>query len=180
MRKGQVMKQHMALILMQLLSKKRQRKLTVAEFLEQAEVSRTTFYYHFPNGMCGLFRWTLEQEVLALVRQAICAGHWEEGCHEMVQFIMRYPEFCLNLYRFSDEMLRCAFFESFTTTVFKQVLEKYRPHYTDSELKDFEIFYSGALINQIDRWFEGNLKEPGEAVDVRVCFNLRQIERLMK
>ena len=50
MRKGQVMKQHMALILMQLLSKKRQRKLTVAEFLEQAEVSRTTFYYHFPMG----------------------------------------------------------------------------------------------------------------------------------
>ncbi|MEJ1295497.1 hypothetical protein QY889_08960 [Latilactobacillus sakei] len=76
--------------------------------------------------------------------------------------------------------MRCAFFESFTTAVFKQVLEKYRPHYTDSELKDFEIFYSGALINQIDRWFEGNLKESGEAVDVRVCFNLRQIERLMK
>lgn len=34
MGQGQVMKQHMALNLMQLLSKKRQRKLTVAEFLE--------------------------------------------------------------------------------------------------------------------------------------------------
>lgn len=39
MRKGQVMKQHMALILMQLLSKKRQRKLTVAEFLETGKRS---------------------------------------------------------------------------------------------------------------------------------------------
>ncbi|QFP79796.1 TetR/AcrR family transcriptional regulator [Latilactobacillus graminis] len=173
-------KQYMAMVLIELLMDQKASKLTVATFLKTANLSRTTFYNHFPTGMCGLFCWTLEQQIIQKVDESIEKGNWESGCHAVVEFIAQYQLFCLNLYHLADYPERCRFFERVMKQTIHKALGQYQERYTIVQLNHLEDFYSGALIQQLDRWFENNLQTAPEVIDERLCFNLKQLEQIVK
>ncbi|WP_076800148.1 TetR/AcrR family transcriptional regulator [Latilactobacillus curvatus] len=180
MTRRQATKRYMAMILIELLMDQKATKLTVATFLKTANLSRTTFYNHFPTGMCGLFRWTLEQQIIQKVDESIVSGDWESGCHEVVQFITRYRMFCLNLYYLADYPERRRFFEQVMKQIIHKALRHYKTQYTPQQLNHLEDFYGGAIIRQLDCWFENNLQTEPEVIDERLCFNLKQLEKIVK
>ena len=51
-----------------LVSKKQVRKLTVKDIVDECQITRQTFYYHFED-IPGLFRWILEQDAEHLLHK---------------------------------------------------------------------------------------------------------------
>lgn len=99
MRKGthsQMTKRAIAAALKHSMAQKPFSKITVQEIIDQADINRNTFYYHFED-MYALFRWMIEDEVLTAVRQFDLLVDYEET----IEFVMDYV--LQNTY-----MLNCA------------------------------------------------------------------------
>jgi AcrR family transcriptional regulator len=175
----QVTKYYMGMALMTALSRQRKSKLTVTAFLKEAEICRTTFYNHFPDGICGLYRWLLEDRVLKEARESFEAGQWQAGCQVIIDFIASNANVCLNLYRFSDETERRRFFKRFAMDILDSFLLQHREQLTQTERDCFIDFYSDALIGQLEHWFESGLKLPKEQLNERVTFNLVHLQQLL-
>lgn len=175
----QVTKYYMGMTLMTALSRQRKSKLTVTAFLKEAEICRTTFYNHFPDGICGLYRWLLEDRILKEARETFEVGQWQAGCQVIIDFIASNATVCLNLYRFSDETERRRFFKRFAMDILGSFLLKYQEQFTESERACFIEFYSDALICQLEHWFDSGLKLPKEQLNERVTFNLAHFQQIL-
>ena len=172
-----VTKQYLSMILMATLRPSRKAKLTVKEFLTETDLCRTTFYNHFPDGLCGLFRWTLEDRILNQVYALFEIGQWQAGFTVLIDFISQRPNFCCNLYYLADAHQRKQFFKRVANISLNCFLEHYAKSYASKERQYLLDFYSAAIVCQLEAWFESNLKTPSFEIQQSLMFNLMQLKK---
>lgn len=75
---GADMKETIADTTRRLLMKKRRGKLTVTEIVEECNITRQAFYYHFED-VPALIRWILEKDEEKMIREALAQQNAEQG-----------------------------------------------------------------------------------------------------
>ena len=75
---GADMKEMIADTTRRLLTKKCRGKLTVTEIVEECNITRQAFYYHFED-VPALIRWILEKDEEKMLREALAQQNAEQG-----------------------------------------------------------------------------------------------------
>ena len=75
--------------LKKLLQKKFLDDITVKELVEECEVNRQTFYYHFQD-IYDLLKWTLEQEAIEVVKNFDLVVNTEEALRFVMDYVDKY------------------------------------------------------------------------------------------
>ncbi|MDO4324308.1 MAG: TetR/AcrR family transcriptional regulator [Lachnospiraceae bacterium] len=68
-----------------LLFEKKVKKLTVKDIVEECNITRQAFYYHF-EGIPELMRWVLEQNSEKVLEECFAQEDWESGLHYFFSF----------------------------------------------------------------------------------------------
>ncbi|UQT48511.1 TetR/AcrR family transcriptional regulator C-terminal domain-containing protein [Flavonifractor plautii] len=94
--------------LKKLLQKKFLDDITVKELVEECEVNRQTFYYHFQD-IYDLLRWFLEHETSEALRGADC---WQDALRAAFRYVQDNHLAIYHVYRSSGrDHLDCHFFQ---------------------------------------------------------------------
>ncbi|MGN0529208.1 MAG: TetR/AcrR family transcriptional regulator C-terminal domain-containing protein [Eubacterium sp.] len=142
--------------LKELMQKKPLSKITVSEIIDECDINRKTFYYHFED-IYSLLKWMFEQEAIEVVKQFDLLIDAEEA----IEFILDYSEKNKHIINCAydsigrDEMKRFFYLDFIGIT--KEIIEtteREKGLKLDGEFKEFlEDFYTeafaGALINYI-------------------------------
>ncbi|MGN1182967.1 MAG: TetR family transcriptional regulator, partial [Faecalibacillus sp.] len=76
---SQSLKRHM--------QKKKLNKITVSDIVQDCQINRKTFYYHFKN-IPDLVKWMLEEEAIEIVKKFDLMSDYEEA----IIFVIEYVE----------------------------------------------------------------------------------------
>lgn len=132
-------------------------KITVTEIIKDCHITRSTFYYHFEDKN-GLFRWTVNEGVLDMVRQIDFVTNAEGS----IRYVLDYVDDNHQLLKCAydslghDEMKR-FFYTDMKTVVATNInhLEKSSRFVMSRAVKDYlcEFFIEGAagmIFNYVD------------------------------
>lgn len=147
-------KQALAASLKQAMLKKPLSKITVRELIEDCNINRKTFYYHFED-IYALMKWTLEQETVEVVKQFDLMVN----AREAILFVLDYVESNKHILNcaydsMGREGLKRFFYQDFIS-IMQSLVNECERHLGLSVDEDFKLlvagFYSeavaGTLIN---------------------------------
>lgn len=139
--------------------KKPFQKITVSELIQECNINRKTFYYHFED-IYALLKWTFEKEAIEVVKHFNLLVDYEEA----IAFIMDYVDqnrYMLNCAYDSigrDELRRFLFADCHEITIsIINYAEKEVGKNLEPEYKEFlGLFYSEAIagIILIGSWIQ--------------------------
>ena len=158
------------------MKKKPFQKITVSELIEDCNVNRKTFYYHFED-IYALLKWTFEQEAIEVVKHYDLLVDYEEA----ITFVMDYVEensYIINCAYDSigrDELKR--FFSSDFSTVVLSVIEQAQRiagKEIDEGYRNFLCsFYVEALTGMLIDWIKDREKKNRKVVIDYISYTLR-------
>lgn len=162
------------------MEKKPFKKITVSELIQDCNINRKTFYYHFED-IYALLKWTFEEEAIEIVKNFDLLVDYEEA----ITFIMDYVE--QNRY-----IINCAYdsigldeLKRFLYTDFLEIIvsiingtEQTVGKTLDAGYKDFlSVFYTEAAAGVLIDWIRNRDKrDPGSVVPY--ISNTRSEERV--
>lgn len=140
-----------------LLQKKFLDDITVTELVEECQVNRQTFYYHFQD-IYDLLRWYLSHEAEQTLQGA---GDWREGLTAAFRYVQDNHVTVFHVYRSSGrDHLDCQFF-ALSRRLVELLLDKYAGDLplTEADRDFLEDFYMYALSGILVRWISEDMKE---------------------
>lgn len=146
-------KQKLAASLKKLMAKKDFDKIAVREILEDADVTRSTFYYHFEDTY-DLMKWTFETEMLSLLKQSKDCVTWEDGLLLMLRYVQENRKVCLCAYNsVGRDTLQHIFLKS-TKAIMRQFVDTVSEDIpAKPEHKEYITeFYTMALASAAAQW----------------------------
>ncbi|MDO5300074.1 MAG: TetR/AcrR family transcriptional regulator C-terminal domain-containing protein [Clostridia bacterium] len=90
-------KRMLAMSLKSLLTKTTLDNITIQDIVDDAEVSRKTFYYHFQD-IYDLMEWTLMEEQKRLLPEAITLENWQQEITKVYAYLQENRALILNAY----------------------------------------------------------------------------------
>lgn len=153
-----------------LLQKKFLDDITVKEIVEDCEVNRQTFYYHFRD-IYDLLHWFLEHETAEALQDA---ANWQEALMAAFHYIQNNHALIYHIYRSGGrEHLDCQLF-TMSRKLSAKLLEMAAGQTVLSERdKDFLIdFYMYALAGTMLGWMADDMKEEPAELAARISFLL--------
>ena len=161
-------KMRLAASLKKFMQKKSFEKITVSEILEDCDIARPTFYYHFKD-IYDLLEWTFENEVLDLLMQSKNLSTWKDGLLLSLNYIIENKKFCLCAYNSLDWRVFDRMLSRIAVPVVKSFIEEIgkdipaKPEHIDF-LADF---YTSALACIYAKWLSTGMKQtPDEIVEL--------------
>lgn len=152
--------------LKKLLQKKFLDDITVKEIVEDCEVNRQTFYYHFQD-IYDLLRWYLSHETeLALAD----AKDWREGLLSAFRYVQENHVSVYHVYRSSGrDHMDCQFFALSRALVIK-LLALYAGDLplTEADEDFLTDFYMYALSGTLVRWISDDMREDPQVLVSRL------------
>lgn len=151
-------------------------KITVSELIQDADVNRKTFYYHFTD-IYDLLRWTLEEEAVNVVKHF----DLESGYESAIRFILDYVEE-------NDHLVNCAvdalgreglkrLFESDMRDIVGAVLSSAEKRagvsIGESDREFLVCFYEEALGGLLMRWIQERGRQNRETVERQLIRTIR-------
>lgn len=142
-------------------------KITVSELINDCQVNRKTFYYHFEN-INALLKWLLEQEAIDVVR----GYNLLTDAHDATRFVIDYLDQNTQLLRSAydslgrDELKR-LFFHDFNGIVLSLIdaSEKDMGLSIAAPFKDFlAAFYTEALVGTMINYFQASERPDKDTV----------------
>lgn len=142
-------------------------KITVSELINDCQVNRKTFYYHFEN-INDLLKWMLEQEAINVVR----GYNLLTDAHDATRFVIDYLDQSTRLLRSAydslgrDELKR-LFFHDFNGIVLSLIdaCEKDMGLSVAVPFKDFlAAFYTEALVGTMINYFQASERPDKDTV----------------
>ena len=153
--------------LKKLLQKKLLEDITVKELVEDCQVNRQTFYYHFQD-IYDLLQWFLEHETEQLLQDT---ADWREALLAALRYIQAQHMVIYHIYRSGDrDHLPDAPFHCLARAVVRLCLPapQGEPAPADGDLQFLLDFYMYALSGVMAQWFAGDMREPPEELADRL------------
>ena len=130
-------------------------KITVSELIQDCQINRKTFYYHFDD-IYALLKWMLEQEAIEVVKQFDLLVDYEEAIHFVMDYIEQ-NDYLLNCDSIGhDELKRffCADFLEIVHSLVGQAEAMYHKK-LDENYKEFLCnFYVEAIAGILITWIK--------------------------
>ena len=137
------------------LSKQKLDKFTTTDLIRTSNVSRSTVYYHFRNGINDVYKDTFQNNLIKpIISEAIT---WQDVLNIGINHIYENGMLYNNLYRFAAIGSRRMFINDRIGHIVNTVLDREIDYLNDENLK-LDIFIGG-VIYQITLWIETEYKE---------------------
>jgi len=156
---------------------KRQRldEITIQSIVDDAEVSRKTFYYHFQD-IYALLEWILLDEVKRLLDNSRNDGGWVQGVRDVFDYFQRNKDIILNIYRCVED--KEPLLEVHVSRLVRPMMERIfnaQPGHDQVSPEDRQFIldlYSLGLVELFVRWIGNGMKPDGQVL-------MDQIERII-
>lgn len=167
-------KRILAMSLKKLLESRTLDNITIQDLVDDAEVSRKTFYYHFRD-VYDLLEWILIDEGKRLIEGNNTAGTWQQALRNVFTYFCENHAMIVNAYKAlqKDEYL----LEVHVSRLLRPLLEHVFDEQPDAGLVSAEDrqfildLYSFGLVEFFLRWVGNGMKPDAEKL-------MNQIERI--
>ena len=130
-------------------------KVTVSELIRECKVNRKTFYYHFSD-VYDLFKWTLEQEAIDVVKSFDLIVDYEEAVLFVIDYIETNHRFLNNIYHsLGRDELKKFFYTDFigiTESIIKKAEEETQIILPNNFKSFLSVFYTEAIAGILVEW----------------------------
>lgn len=146
-------KRRIADSLKKIMAKKSFDKITVREILEDADITRPTFYYHFED-VYDLMVWMFNTELLALLEKSENCITWDEGILLVLEYVEQNRAVCLCAYNsIGRDAMQRLFMEN-TKAIMQRFIDNIVAD-TPAKAEDVEFiceFYTIAFVGNLAQW----------------------------
>ncbi|KJR49238.1 transcriptional regulator [Desulfosporosinus sp. I2] len=165
MPRSSLTKKALATSLKRLMEKFPLHKIKVQEIVDDCELNRQTFYYHFQD-IYALLGWIYTTEAVESIANYKTYTTWEDGFLKIFLYIGKNKAFCLNTLNslgrdHLDTFLHSIAFEllmGVVTEVSQDMKVK------DEDKKFMADFYALAFIGLVIQWMKTGMKEKPEVI----------------
>lgn len=164
---SQTTKRALAASLKKLLSHKPLDKITVTDIVEDCEVNRQTFYYHFKD-IYDLVEWTYSNEGTRAIGSKKTYDTWQMGFLQTFEYVLENREFVKNTYNsISREHLENFLYNETYNLLLDVIEEKSAGMSVRDDDKAFIAnFYKYAFVGLMLEWIKAGMKEkPSVIID---------------
>ncbi len=157
---SQTTKKALAASLKSMLSKKTLDKITVKDIVEDCQVNRQTFYYHFQD-IYALIEWIFDTEAMQALDGKKTYDTWQQGFYQIFEYMLENKELVENTYRsLSREFLERYLYNVTFNLLIGVVEEKGLGMNVSKENKNFIAdFYKYAFVGLAVEWIRTGMKE---------------------
>jgi probable dihydroxyacetone kinase regulator len=144
-------------------------KITVKDVVEDCNINRNTFYYHYQD-IYALLADIFEHEATKVVEENEEHQTWQEGFIQSTQFVLQNKKAIYHVYSSAHR----EYFERYLYKVAGDLMHKFvtkQAEGLDVDEEDIhyvEIFYKHALVGIFFEWIDGGMKIDPEHVIKRM------------
>lgn len=166
---AQTTKKALAESLKKLLEKKPLDKITVIDIVEDCEVNRQTFYYHFKD-IYDLVEWIYTNEATKALGGKKTYDTWQQGFLQIFQYAFENKAFVINTYHSANlEHLQRYLYNECYILLIGVVEEKAAGMQVRDDDKAFIAnFYKYAFVGLMLEWIGTGMKEDPSAIIERL------------
>ncbi|PKM52647.1 MAG: dihydroxyacetone kinase transcriptional activator DhaS [Firmicutes bacterium HGW-Firmicutes-7] len=134
-------------------------KITIVDIVNDCQVNRQTFYYHFKD-IYELLGWIYKNEALTNIAEYKTFNTWQKGFLKIFTYVLENRLFCMNTFRsLAREHLEKFLYD----IVFNLIIDVINEVAEDASLDDKEKtfisnFYSYAFIGILTNWMREGMK----------------------
>ncbi|MGN1024519.1 MAG: TetR/AcrR family transcriptional regulator, partial [Lachnospiraceae bacterium] len=165
---SELTKQRMADSLKKFMAEKPFEKITVREIIEDCEISRPTFYYHFED-IYQLMVWMFQREMIDLLQKSEDVLTWDEGILLVFRYVQENRNVCLCAYRsIGRDGMKRLFYDSIRDMLGRFVAMLNEKVHAGEEYVEFLTdFYTQAFVGCLLSWLQdGTKKSPEEMTEL--------------
>lgn len=146
-------KQKLAAALKSLMAKKPFDKITVRELLQEADVTRPTFYYHFED-IYDLLVWTFNEETDALLKKCENCITLDEGIILALRYVEKERAVCLSAYNSIGRDTLERFLHKNAEEIMRRFIENLAGEIPakPEHVQFVTEFYTDAIASVLVRW----------------------------
>lgn len=162
---SQITKKALAQSLKKLLSEKPLDKITVIDIVEDCEVNRQTFYYHFKD-IYDLIEWTYLNEATKAIDGKKTYDTWQEGFLHIFEYVLQNKSFVTNTYHSMsrDHLERYLYAVTFDLLM-GVIQEKAKGlNVRDEDKKFIANFYKYAFTGLMLEWIRTGMKDDPSSI----------------
>lgn len=162
---SQKTKTNLAVSLKSQLKKKSFNKITVKDIIEDCNVNRQTFYYHF-HDLMDLAVWLFEQDAIQLMLKNDSCLTWEEGILSLLNYIEENELICRNILESLGRDMLFQFFQKDAQDLMTKLIYDISEEVNVSEdyLAFLRNFYIEAIAGMGIRWLREGMKTSPEMI----------------
>ncbi len=166
---SQTTKKALAASLKKLLAEKPLDKITVVDIVEDCEVNRQTFYYHFQD-IYDLVEWIYTSEATKALDGKKTYDTWQQGFMRIFEYVMENKAFVVNSYHSANrEHLERYLYNEVYQLLFGVIEEKAAGMAVREDDKAFIArFYKYAFVGLMLEWIQTGMKEKPAAIIERL------------
>ena len=157
----------------ELLTKKRTKKLTVKDIVEECGITRQTFYYHFKD-IYDLVEWSCIEDASQALQGKKTYDTWQEGLQQIFEAVLENKPFILNVYRSVKREQVENYLYSLTYQLIEGVVEEQSKNLmvTEEQKKFIADFYKYSFVGVMLDWIKRGMKEAPEEIANMVCVTM--------
>lgn len=146
-------KKALAASLKKLMEKKLLSKITIKEIIEDCNVNRKTFYYHFQD-INDLVKWTFEEEAVEVIKQYDLMIDYQDAIRFILSYVEKNKHICnCALDALGRDELKIFFQKDFLNVIGSTVKQLSEGMSVSEDFKGFLInFYTEALASVLIDW----------------------------
>lgn len=164
---AQTTKRALAASLMKLLKGRSLDNITVKDIVEDCEVNRQTFYYHFQD-IYDLLFWVFQAEADRVIGQRKDTETWSEGFLRAFQYVQENRAMILHVFRSSGRSHLDDYLYGMVRRLLLDVVEEncYGLNVPEEDQRFLSEFYKYAFVGMMLDWIAHDMKgDPEELVD---------------
>ena len=140
-------------------------KITIVDIVEDCEVNRQTFYYHFQD-IYDLIEWIYTSEALKVIGDKKTYDTWQEGFLHIFEYIENNRDFVMSTYHsVSREHLETFLYQETYRLLINVVEEQAHNQSIRDEDKAFIAnFYKYGFVGLILEWIGKGMKDAPKSI----------------
>jgi len=162
---SQTTKKALASSLKKLLTEKPLDKITIVDIVEDCEVNRQTFYYHFKD-IYDLVEWIYSSEAAIALDGMKTYDTWQQGFLQIFEYVLENRQFVINTYHSKNREHLERYLYSKTFDLLYDVIEEkaLEIKVRESDKKFIANFYKYAFVGLVLEWIGVGMKSKPESI----------------